>query len=52
MITETDSKAILFTDRVAILKERLPNGSLFCQVDGTTKYDWIIPIYEEMKTVT
>jgi long-subunit acyl-CoA synthetase (AMP-forming) len=56
MITETDSKAILFTeefsDRVARLKERLPNGTLFCQVDGSAKFDWIIPIYEEMKAVT
>jgi long-subunit acyl-CoA synthetase (AMP-forming) len=36
MIAETDSKAILFTeefsDRVARLRERLPNGYLFCQV--------------------
>jgi acyl-CoA synthetase (AMP-forming)/AMP-acid ligase II len=56
MIKETDSKAILFTeefaDRVASLREKLSNVSLFCQVDGNPKYDWIIPIYEEMKTVT
>ncbi|MEH7308530.1 class I adenylate-forming enzyme family protein [Neobacillus drentensis] len=56
MITETDSKAILFTeefsDRVARLKERLPNQLLFFQVDGTAKYEWMVPIYEEMKTVT
>jgi acyl-CoA synthetase (AMP-forming)/AMP-acid ligase II len=56
MIMETDSKGILFTeefaDRVARLRERLSNVSLFCQVDGAAKYDWIIPIYEEMKAVT
>lgn len=56
MITETDSKAILFTeefvDRVARLRERLSNVALFCQIDGNVKYDWIIPIYEKMKTVT
>jgi acyl-CoA synthetase (AMP-forming)/AMP-acid ligase II len=56
MITETDSKAILFTeefaDRVASLREKLSEVYLFCQVDGTPKYAWIIPIYEVMKTVT
>jgi acyl-CoA synthetase (AMP-forming)/AMP-acid ligase II len=56
MIAETDSKAILFTaefaDRVASLRNRLTNVSLYCQVDGTVKYDWIIPIATEMKTVT
>ena len=56
MIMETDSKAILFTeefaDRVRSLRERLSNVSLFCQVDGIPKYEWIIPIYLEMKTVT
>ncbi|MFJ7726696.1 class I adenylate-forming enzyme family protein [Neobacillus sp. NPDC097160] len=56
MIAETDSKAILFTeefaDRVARLRGRLSDVSLFCQVDGTVKYDWVIPIFDEMKTVT
>ncbi|PLR98480.1 class I adenylate-forming enzyme family protein [Bacillus sp. T33-2] len=56
MITETDSKAILFTEefsgRVASLRERLSGVSLFCQVDGDPNYDWIIPIYKETKTVT
>ncbi|MEH7302800.1 class I adenylate-forming enzyme family protein [Neobacillus drentensis] len=56
MIMDTDSKAILFTeefaDRVRSLRERLSNVSLFCQVDGIPKYEWIIPIYLEMKTVT
>ncbi|MEH7502727.1 AMP-binding protein [Neobacillus drentensis] len=56
MITETDSEAILFTeefsDRVASLKERLSKQLLFLQVDGVAKYEWIVPIYEEMKTVT
>ncbi|WP_413299101.1 AMP-binding protein [Bacillus sp. 1P10SD] len=56
MIMETDSKAILFTeefaDRVGSLRERLSNVSLFCQVDGIPKYEWIIPIYSKMKTVT
>jgi acyl-CoA synthetase (AMP-forming)/AMP-acid ligase II len=56
MITETDSKAILFTeefaDRVGRLRERLANGSLFCQVDGEPKYEWIRSVNKEMKTVT
>ena len=56
MIMETDSKAILFTeefaDRVGSLRERLSNVSLFCQVDGIPKYEWIIPIYSKMKAIT
>ncbi|MFK9095227.1 class I adenylate-forming enzyme family protein [Bacillus salipaludis] len=56
MIAETDSKAILFTeefaDRVARLRGRLSDVLLFCQVDGTVKYDWVIPIFDEMKAVT
>lgn len=56
MITETNSKAILFTeefaDRVSSLREKLCDVALFCQVDGTPKYDWIYPIYDKMKTVT
>jgi acyl-CoA synthetase (AMP-forming)/AMP-acid ligase II len=56
MITETGSKAILFSeefaDRVARLRERLSDVSLFCQVDGNAKFDWIIPVYKIMKTVS
>lgn len=56
MITETDSKAILFTEefagRVAELRPRLSAVSLFCQIDGLAKYEWITPIYEEMQTAS
>ncbi|MDP4164402.1 MAG: AMP-binding protein, partial [Bacillota bacterium] len=56
MITETDSKAIIFTeefaDRVAELRPRLSDVSLFCQIDGSATYDWIIPIYKEMRTAS
>ncbi|MGG3560892.1 AMP-binding protein [Neobacillus rhizosphaerae] len=56
MIMETDSRAILFTeefaDRVGSLREKLSNVSFFCQVDGIPKYEWIIPIYSVMKTIT
>jgi acyl-CoA synthetase (AMP-forming)/AMP-acid ligase II len=56
MITETGSKAIIFTEefaeRVARLRERLSEVALFCQVDGAVKYDWIIPIYEKMEAVS
>ncbi len=52
MVNETGAKAILFTEefaeRVGKLRSRLTTVKWFCQMNGTPRYEWMVPIAEAM----